>query len=328
MIRYRSFRNTDTPGLSELWRGSGAGRGLMQPMSADLWEQMVFAKPYFDRHGMIVADEEGKLVGCVHAAFGPTLSGDALCYQQGVICLLMVRPDFRRRGVASTLLQLAERYLLERGARQVFAGGYRPLNPFYLGLYGGSNTPGVLASVSGAAEFFTAREYESVHKVLVWERDLKGFEPPIDRRQLIVRRSTEVRTEDDPPARNWWEACVYGNLERERFDLFARPTNTRLASAMIWMLEPLSRSWGVRAAGLSELDVEPEHRRHGLATYLVGEICRRLRDQGLALIQAQCHENMVEVQGLYHKLGFDQSDYGILYCKSFLTDPPVENAAS
>jgi len=48
MITYRTFRNTDPPLLVSVWRSRAGQRGLMQPVSADLLEQLLFGKLYFD----------------------------------------------------------------------------------------------------------------------------------------------------------------------------------------------------------------------------------------------------------------------------------------
>ena len=72
LIEYRAFRNTDPPQLAEIWRSQTAQRGLMQPMSIVALERYIFSKPSFDRNGLIVAVDEGKLLAFAHAGFGST----------------------------------------------------------------------------------------------------------------------------------------------------------------------------------------------------------------------------------------------------------------
>ena len=60
MISYRSFRNSDTPLLVEVWRSDP--RGLAQPVSVEIFEQIVLAKPYFENKGLILLDD-GKAAG-------------------------------------------------------------------------------------------------------------------------------------------------------------------------------------------------------------------------------------------------------------------------
>ena len=47
-------------------------------MSLSLVEAAVFSKPYFDRQGVIVAVDEGRVVGFAHAGFGPTADRSAI----------------------------------------------------------------------------------------------------------------------------------------------------------------------------------------------------------------------------------------------------------
>ena len=61
----------------------------------------------------------------------------------GVICPVLVRPDCAEAEVAAGLLEQCEQYLRSRGAKIIHGGGLRPFNPFYVGLYGGSELPGI-----------------------------------------------------------------------------------------------------------------------------------------------------------------------------------------
>ena len=63
-----------------------------------------------------------------------------------MVCAVVVRPSHRRRGVGRELLRRAEGYLTSRGADVVVFGSQRPYNPYLFGLYGGANSPGILAS--------------------------------------------------------------------------------------------------------------------------------------------------------------------------------------
>src|SRR5205085_1341627 len=132
----------------------------------------VFAKPYFDPEGLILAVEDKARVGFVHAGFGPNQKETALSYASGVICLLGVRPSHRDKGIGSELLDRGVAYLRGKGARTIYAGQLRPLTPFYLGLYGGSDLPGFLASDEAAAPFLEYAGYRASATCLVLQRRL------------------------------------------------------------------------------------------------------------------------------------------------------------
>ena len=122
MIRHRPFRNGDTPAIADIWCRQRPLRGLAQPMSALLLEERVLAKPYFERAGLIVAEEQGQIVGFVHAGFGPTEDMSALSTDMGVTCLLMVAAHPSRETIAEQLLEQAEQYLRGKGARVLYGG--------------------------------------------------------------------------------------------------------------------------------------------------------------------------------------------------------------
>ena len=315
MISYRVFQNSDPPALAEIWRSQPAEHGRLQSMTAALLEQFVFAKPYFDRQGLIVAVDGEQVVGFAHAAFGPSDDEQSLSKQFGLTCLVMVRPEYRRRGIGAELLARSEAYLKQQGADVIYGGGVAPLNGFYLGLYGGSELPGVLDSDAGEQRLFCAHGYREIDRIHVLERDLTGFRPPVDRQQMQIRRRSTVQAIFDPPPRTWWQACAWSGLERTRFELTLRDVGRVVASAAVWSLEPLSGSWGVQAAGIIELEVEAEFRRQGIATFLVGEALRQLHAQGVALVQVQAMQRNAPALALYEKLGFRSVNQGAVYRK-------------
>jgi GNAT superfamily N-acetyltransferase len=315
LISYRTFRNSDTPKLAEIWRSQPPERGLMQPMSADLFEQFVLAKPYFDNQGLIVAVDDGRPIGFVHAAFGPTDAEAHVSHAFGVTCLLLVRQDYRCQGIGAELLARSEAYLRSRGAQVLYAGGIAPLNGFYLGLYGGSELPGVLDSDEQAQRLFQSQGYREIDRTHIMHRELSSFRPIVDRQQIQIRRRSSVQAISDPPARTWWQACAWSLLARTRFELSLRDAPGTDASATFWSIQPLAKSWGVNAAGLVELEVAEEHRRQGVATFLLGEAFRQLQAQGVSLVEVQTMAHNTAARQLYEKLGFKLVDQGAVYRK-------------
>lgn len=315
MITYRTFRNSDPPHLAEIWRSQPPERALAQPGSVDVLEMLVFAKPYFDNAGLIVATDGDEPVGFAHAGFGPRDDEQGFSRELGTTYMVMVRPNYQRRGIGRQLLAQAERYLQSQGAKVIYGGGIYPLNAFYLGLYGGSELPGVLDTVPGAQRLFQCCGYRPIDRVKVWQRSLAGFRPSVDRQQIHVRRRSLLETRDDPPARTWWDACTYGSFERTRFDLLDRQTGGRLASLVSWNIEPLATVWGVHAAGITELSVAEEHRRQGIGSFLMGEALRHLQQTGFTRVEVQTMQHNEAACSLYHKLGFELVDQGVVFRK-------------
>jgi ribosomal protein S18 acetylase RimI-like enzyme len=316
LIRYRPFRNTDPPHLAEIWRAQPPLRGLMQPMSTPVLDRFVLSKPYFDRLGLIVAVDDERPVGFVHAGFGPTADESDLAVERGVTCMLMVLPQHRERdAIARELLTQSEDYLRRRGAKTLYGGCIEPVNPFYLGLYGGSELPGVLASHAQLVQLFLAAGYREAERTVIMHRQTAGFRPIVDRQQMLVRRNYRVETTPDPPAATWWEACTIGQTERVRFELVPKDNGQLAAVATFWDIEPLASSWGVRAMGLMRMATCSANRRQGLSTFLLGEAVRQLQTQGISQIELQCmHDNSAAVK-LYLKHGFKEVDQGIVFVK-------------
>ena len=197
----------------------------------------------------------------------------------------------------------------------LYAGGIAPLNGFYLGLYGGSELPGVLDSDSQAQRLFLSQGYREIDRTHVLHRELTGFRPLINREQMQIRRRSAIQAVCDPPSHTWWEACAWSLLTRTRFELSLRNAPGAAASATFWSIQPLAKSWGVNAAGLVELEVAEQHRRQGVATFLLGEAFRQLQSQGVSLIEAQTMQSNTAAHRLYDKLGFKVVDQGAVYRK-------------
>jgi len=315
LIRFRTFRNSDPPLLADVWRSQASHRGLMQPMSSAVLEQLVLGKTIFDRAGLILAHDEHKVLGFVHAGFGPTPDQQRLSTEQGVTSMLMTRPLETDGQLASGLLERSEQYLRERGAKALFAGGPHPLDPFYLGLYGGSELSGILDSDMAVQEIYQSQGYREISRTLVLQRDLARFRPIVDRRQMQIRRRTSLQVITDPLPETWWEACIFGAFDRTRFDLQSRDGGPPCATATFWTMQPLAATWGVHAVGLTQLDVLDPERRQGMATYLLGEAFRHLSGQGVSIVEVQVREQNAAARKLFAKLGFEQVDQAAAYRK-------------
>lgn len=308
MYHFRPFHNADPPALVEIWNQQPRQRGLVQPVGVVELEQLIFAKQYFDRQGLIVAVRDGRPAGFVHAGFGPDESGNRLEYDLGATCMLMVRPEEADSTLAGDLLAQSEEFLRGRGARVLYGGCIRPLDPFYLGLYGGSELPGVLDSDARRRTLFQEHGYREIDRVRILQCGLGRFRPPVDRTQIRLRRSMQVLSVCDPRPASWWEASTWAMLQRIRFELVPQSGGESLGSACVWDIEPLASSWGVRAGGLIELKIEANQRRRGLATFLVGETLRQLHAQGISRVEVQVMQNNQAALALYKKLGFTEID--------------------
>lgn len=284
-------------------------------MSAPLLEYSVFSKMHFDRQGLIVATEDDVPVGFVHAGFGPSEDRTGMDTSMGTTLLLMMKSGRENDALADQLLSASEDYLRSRGASVFYAGGLKPLNSFYLGLYGGSEIPGVLHSNNQLRDACLRGGYAEAARVTIQHCDLVRFRPLVNHKVRQMKFITRVHETTDPLADNWWEACVWGSHERDRFELIEKRTSRVLATASFWDVQPLSMSWGICTAGLFDLYVEPDHRRRGCASLLLNESFRLLRRRGVSTIEAQTMATNEAANAFYSALGFSEVDYGVIYRK-------------
>jgi len=315
MLSYRTFRNTDPPALLSIWRSRAGQRGLLQPITVDLLEQLVLAKLYFDYEGLILAWQDDQPVGFAHAGFGPNEQQDALSTDRGVVNMIMARAGAEKCGAVEGLLDRCEAYLRARGARVFYGGGLQPLNPFYLGLYGGSELPGVLQSDTVAQSLYRSQGYEEVDQTLIVQRSLEGFQVPVDRQQLQLRRQMTVEVVLDAQAGSWWQACTAGDFDLTRFQLKPRGGGQVLAEALFRSMDPSGAGAFVRTAGLLNLSVEPVYRRKGLGLFLLAEAFQGFLRQGILQVEAQTLRNNTAAAGLLTRLGFQQTDQGTVFRK-------------
>jgi ribosomal protein S18 acetylase RimI-like enzyme len=230
-----------------------------------------------------------------------------------VICLVGVRPSRQRQGIGTQLLDRCQSYLHSKGTRTYFAGPIRPLNPFYLGLYGGSEMPGFLNSDTAAEPFFISRGYVAYDTALVFHRSLdRPVEVP-DGRFPGLRRRFAVRVSPRMTIGSWWQECVLGSVEPVEFHLEETQTGKVVATAEVWEMEGFSWRWGLPTVGILNISVQEPLRRQGLAKFLLAQILSYLKDQYFGLVEVQSMTENVAATNLYRSLGFEQVDFGRVY---------------
>lgn len=315
MIHYRPFLNSDPPALAEIWRSQSPSRALIQLMTPAVLDDLVLSKPFFDRHGLILAVEDDKPVGFVHAGFGPNAELTGIEHSQGTTALLLVSPHHDREVIGRELLARSEQYLRGRGAVTLFGGATNGLAPFYFGIYGGSQLSGVLASDTASADLFRRAGYTEATCKRVFRCDLTGFRPPVDRELMQVRRQFQFVKQTDSQPDNWWEACAFATIERLGFVLLPKANGPPVAAAKFWDVEPLATSWGVRAIGLLSLDVCAAANESAVATHFMGEVFRQVQGFGTTLAEFQLRTEEALAIQVCQKLGFEEIDQGLLFQK-------------
>lgn len=317
-MHYRPFRNSDPPALMEVWNEGMAGsRGAFPLRSPAPFDRWLFPKPYFDPAALIVATdpaENDRIVGFSLGGFGPRedRSGQDT---GGVVCAVIVRPTHRRRGIGRELLRRGEQYLLDRGADVVVVGSQRPYNPYLFGLYGGANSPGVLASEPVADAFLTAVGYQRAEHHLVFQRSLETPMEVADGRFVGLRRRYDIQMVRPTTSQNWWEECQWGTLEPTEFRVIDKMTGSPAGRLVNWDLEGFSVGWNRPATGIFDIEIRAHLRRQGLAKFLLANVLKLLQEQFYSVAELQVYGDDPAGAGICQALGFEQVDVGYRYRK-------------
>ncbi len=316
MTTFRAFRNDDPPFLADLWNRGLPTRSVVRPLSPHEFDTLVMGKLGFDRQGLIVGEEAGQVVGFAHAGFGPEEpAGPSLRLDltMGTVAMLVVEPGRDDPDLEAGLMATALAYLRSKGAQVVYAGGQWPLNPFYWGIYGGSEFAGVLDSHASFARAAAGAGFEPVARTTLFEADLSRAEPR-DPKTPLLRRQVRLVVAEDAKMPGWWDALALGLFRPSRFELVEKSLNQVVARAWTWdiaggfaVLDGRSRT------ALVALEVEPSLRRKGFGRHLVGEILRHVREQNTDILAAQTSAENAAALGLYASLGFEVVDSSTLY---------------
>jgi ribosomal protein S18 acetylase RimI-like enzyme len=317
VTQFRPFRNSDPPGLVKLWNQTSPERGTARPLRVHELDAHAFGTVNFEADGLIVAERDGRIVGFVHAGFGPDLPVATtrpfqLSHEMGTVAMLAVEPTLEEPALVSRLIQAGEAYLRARGAKVIYAGGLFPLNPFYWGIYGGSEGSGVLSAHEPFRRALDELGYEPVSKTVLLEADLSVTEPR-DPRAALVRRQTQIEFVDDALPTNWWEGVALGDFQVMRARLLSRSDGTEIARADTWDMGWFGRRDGRACLGLFNLEVAPGQRRKGHGHFLVSEIFRRARDNMIPVVAAQTAMENQPALALYARLGFQPTEEATLY---------------
>ena len=318
MIQYRTFRNGDPPALVTIWNEAFTTRGWICLRGPSPLEYFLFAKAYFDPAGLLLAFDGDTPVGFAHAGFGPNEKQTALSTADGVLCMIGVRPAFRRQGIGSELLRLGEAYLRQRGATRLYAGSMKPLNPFYFGLYGGSESSGFLTSEPTAEPFLIRHGYAASETRTIYHRSLENPLAVADGRFPGLRRRYEMQAVLRKGTGTWFEESVIGPVEMLEFCLQDKTNAAVVARAAAWEMQGFGQRWNESAVGIADLTVNQNLRRQGLGKFLLAQALKQVQDQYFSVVEIQASERDPVATGLFKSVGLQAVDCGRMYRKNAL----------
>jgi ribosomal protein S18 acetylase RimI-like enzyme len=233
--------------------------------------------------------------------------------------------DYRMQGIGRQLVARAEEYLRSRGAGEIYAGEWGTTNPFYLGLYGGSESAGFLESDPNAAPFFGSLGYQPAERFILMARDITEKKDPFDPRLLMVKRTMKFGVLDHPVDATWWWLTRHGRFGSLTFNLIPNSGGAPPAEVTFWEMELHAATRGERTAGITGLTVSGGERRKGYAKALLTEVIRRLRDEMVSRVEVTIRDDNKAALDLFRALNFEQFDTGVVYRKVAAIDqtPPA-----
>jgi ribosomal protein S18 acetylase RimI-like enzyme len=313
VVEYRTFRNTDPPHLVAVWNEAFTERGAPYLSNNTLIERYAFAKSIFDPHGLFVAEEAGKCVGWAHAA----MSGHPFNTQPvGVLCLIGVDPSHQRQGIGGELLRRSEQFLREHGAAILTAGGHWPNNPFYMGLYGGCESPGFLLSDPLAEPFFLKQGYRVDKKIIVLQRKLDQPMKMFDPRFVPLKNRYDLQFGSPRRLLNTWHEFIHGYVDPLQFVLNDRQTGGWVARTLVWEMEAASIHWRRPSVGIFDFEVNPPYHRQAVGRYFLSLIMKYIQEQFFTLVELQLEETNHKGLQFLRSLDFEHVDTGQVYVRN------------
>jgi predicted N-acetyltransferase YhbS len=285
------FQPADAPAVIDLWN-----RTVDEsfPLRSRLLGQQTQGDPNFQPGDAAVARAGGEAVGFAltktfrqHFPTGDHYAGS------GAISVLLVRPDWRNRGLGSALLRWGEDRLQAGGARRIRLGA------------GLEHTfPGVPATAPEAKAFFERRGYAFCYQTHDLIQDLRAYTRPARATAALEQVGPDVifgpcRPGEEGPLLDflgetfpggWWywtakrlragdQAGLYLMRQAGRVTGFAHLYTSAarvIGPPIFW-----SRRLGPRYGGLGPIGIAAPVRGRGLGLGLLCRALEHLRDQGV-----------------------------------------------
>lgn len=288
---------------------------LSRHMKVATLEHFVLAKPYFERHGILLATHAGTPVAFTHAGFGPNATKSDTDRRDGVICTLQALPEWNKPEILRPLVEAAERYLVDRGATSVLAGPVSPWQCFYHGLDATGESAGIPESDTTVLELYQSMGYGVWANNVVVRKDLTAFRPPFDRQQRAMLRTHEVLVDLDTDLSDWWELCRFGPMPRCGFQLRERRSHTN-HGRVFWWDQAFSGAALQSSVSFTNLEIPEAIRRQGFGTLLMNEAMKQLKKSGAFYATAQINATNEPALAFFRSLDFQETSRGVTLHKT------------
>lgn len=289
-------------------------------ITIDVLERQVFAKPFFDPNGFIIAWKGNKIVGLAHASFGFTDDYSAVDYSQGIIPLICYNDAPDVDAVLDALIVSCERHLVSKGATRIQIGTTYPHAPFYLGLFHSSDLSGVDLGESLLTSAASRHGYSITSSKSHFRRDLDNLDWASSSEFSQLRQRFSIQMEYCPTMSRWGEAIAMNGLVWSRFSLVELGQGVINAQrpavqCALWVIDEDPETEMI-AVGLSQCQVNPEYRGQRLGLFILSEAIRRLVDQQVERVEVQVPDEWRSLITSLSSHGFELFAHSALYSKN------------
>ncbi len=313
----RTFRNTDVAAICKVWNAHYGDLGAQYQLTPLQLELSTLAKPYFEAQELLVAEYDEQVIGFLH--IGPVPNADLSDAQDGAaaIAALCIVPCNAETQAANLLIQRAETLLAERGVQVCSFKPLAPACPFYQGFGPADSMIGATTSERRGCDWLKTAGFKPMQPTTQWELDLGRYQPPIDRVQIQVRRSSTVERLADEPQFPWWQACWLGHMEPFLFELRNRSQGQTVCRTLFWTVamelqtSPDSITW------LWAPTISDEEQGGDSLTFLLGEACRQLQGERVSVIRTVTSASDTRIHAILRRLSFTSEQSGVVFEKRF-----------
>lgn len=300
-VRVERFKTRDLGHVLNLWNTVFEGREYFYPMKRERFEHMVLEKPNFDPRGCFSARLGSEIIGFGLGAIRTQKTfGVDLDRLPGFLSILLVHPEYRMRGVGTTLLKAVERFLEMKGKGEAQIG--YPYNPV-------SFAPGIEVS-EYAFKFFLNRGYRVVSQSLLMERDLRSFTLREKIREFMEKHEGDgiiyhVCDEENRNALLELMNLFPGWYDRVSASFESTPPKPVLIAVrdgeVVGFAGPISVEKG--EGHFTGIGVHPKYRRMKIGTVLFNLLCLELKGRGATRVML--HTGTANpAQEIYFDAGF------------------------
>jgi len=265
-MEMRALQRDDGEAVLAMWNATAR----FDPLTPDLLEEKVWGDTGFDPGLAQVCIDDGAIAGFAMGVLRPMSHGP-----RGIVKLIAVDVERRRRGVGGRLLAAVEAGLRERGAQAVRVCESAPN---YL-------TPGVDARYSAAPHFFEKHGYARVGEACNMTVDLQSrrFETTEAERELAARGIEVRRAVDEDRAgleallrAHWpsWLPEARAALDSRPVSLFVARHGGAVLAFAAWDANNRGTGW------FGPMGTAPEARRQGIGNVLLFRCLADMAAQG------------------------------------------------